>query len=92
MQGKPKSITISQDGGRWYCSVLCEYDIKEQEKKTDNIVGIDVGLKEFATLSDETVKRMFGRLNRSHEACLVERHNKYLLYLIIVYKQIFYLF
>ncbi|MBA7555907.1 IS200/IS605 family transposase ISMac7 [subsurface metagenome] len=54
MQGKPKSITISQDGDRWYCSVLCEYDIEEQEKKTDNIVGIDVGLKEFATLSDGT--------------------------------------
>jgi putative transposase len=55
LQGKPKSITISQDGDKWYCSVLCEHEIKEQEKKTENVVGIDVGLKEFAVLSDRTV-------------------------------------
>ncbi len=55
LQGKPKSITISQDGNNWYCSVLCEHEIKEQEKKSDNIVGCDVGLKNFLTLSDKTV-------------------------------------
>jgi len=55
LQGKPKSITISQDGNKWYCSVLCEKEVKEKEKKTDTIVGIDVGLKEFATLSDGKV-------------------------------------
>ncbi len=55
LKGKPKSITISQDGNNWYCSVLCEYKIKEQEKQTDNIIGIDVGLTELATLSDKTV-------------------------------------
>jgi len=55
MKGRPKSITISQDGTKWYCSVLCEYEVKEQELKTDSIVGIDMGLKEFATLSDGTV-------------------------------------
>jgi len=55
LEGKPKSITISQDGNNWYCSVLCEYDVKEQEKKSDNIVGCDVGLKNFLTLSDKTV-------------------------------------
>ena len=55
LQGKPKSITISQNGDRWYCSVLCEYEIKEQEKKTENVVGIDIGLKEFCTLSNGIV-------------------------------------
>jgi len=52
LQGKPKHITISQDGNNWYCSVLCEYEVEKQEKKMDNIVGIDVGLKEFAVFSD----------------------------------------
>ena len=52
LQGKPKSITISQDGDRWYCSVTCEIEIQEKEKKTDNLVGIDLGLKTFATLSN----------------------------------------
>jgi len=55
LEGKPKSITISQDGDNWYCSVLCEYEVREQEKKTDNIVGIDVGLTKFTTLSDGMV-------------------------------------
>jgi len=55
LQGKPKSITITQDGDKWFCSVLCEYEIKEKPKKDKNIVGIDVGLKEFAVLSDKTV-------------------------------------
>ena len=55
LQGKPKCITVSQDGNQWHCSVLCEYEIKDRKKKTDNIVGIDVGIKEFATISDKTV-------------------------------------
>lgn len=55
MQGKPKSITVSQDGNNWFCSVLCEYEVKDQEAKPIDVVGIDVGLKEFATLSDGTI-------------------------------------
>ena len=55
MKGKPKSITISQDGGKWYCSVLCEYTVSDKAKECDNVVGCDVGLKEFATLSNGTV-------------------------------------
>lgn len=55
MKGKPKSITISQDGDKWYCSVLCEYTVPDKAKECANIVGCDVGLKEFATLSDGTV-------------------------------------
>lgn len=55
LQGKPKSVTISQDGDKWYCSVLCECIIKDKKMKTDRIVGCDVGLKKFITLSDGTV-------------------------------------
>jgi len=55
LEGTPKHITITQDGNDWYCSVLCECYIEEQEKKMDNVVGIDVGLKEFAVFSDGTV-------------------------------------
>jgi len=55
LKGKPKSITISQDGNKWYCSVLCEYTIPDKEKRYDNVVGCDAGLKEFATLSNGTV-------------------------------------
>ncbi len=55
VKGKPRHITVSQDGNKWYCSVLCEYNIDEKEKKTENIVGCDLGIKEFAVLSDGLV-------------------------------------
>lgn len=54
-EGKAKYITISQNGEHWYVSVCCEVEIQEQEIKTDNIIGIDLGLKTFAAFSDGTV-------------------------------------
>lgn len=56
IKGKVKHITVKQDGDQWYCSVNVE--IKTQNTKqvgTDNIIGIDVGLKTFATHSDGEV-------------------------------------
>ena len=53
IKGKVKHITVKQDGDQWYCSVNVE--IKSQDTKpvgTENIIGIDVGLKTFATHSD----------------------------------------
>lgn len=55
LQGKPKKITITQDGDHWYCSVLCELDLPDRPKDTTSLVGIDVGLRSFATLSNGTV-------------------------------------
>jgi len=55
LQGKPKHITVSQDGNRWYCSVICEFEVQEKEKKANNLVGVDLGLNAFATLSDGTI-------------------------------------
>lgn len=54
IEGKPKSITISQDGEHWYCSVLCEVEIEDKPIKTDNIIGLDLGLHDFVVLSDGT--------------------------------------
>jgi len=59
LQGKPKKITISQEGDKWYCSVLCEYEKEEKPKQSDNLVGIDLGLKSFAVLSNgKTIKNI----------------------------------
>ena len=55
IEGTPKSLSISQDGDRWYCSVMCEVEISPPEVKTDDIVGFDLGLKDFGTGSDGTV-------------------------------------
>jgi len=50
-----RNATYSKDNlGHYYISILVETEIK-QLPKTNKSVGIDVGLKEFATLSDGTV-------------------------------------
>ena len=47
-----KSGTVSEKAGRYYVSVLV--DCKEQEKlpKSENKIGIDLGIKEFCITSD----------------------------------------
>jgi putative transposase len=53
--GKLMSVTISKDAtGKYFASVLIETTI-EHKQKTGLSIGIDVGLKEFATLSDGKV-------------------------------------
>ena len=65
-KGKVKHITIKQDGDQWYCSVSVEIKAKNPERKSESIVGIDVGLKTFATLSDGSVVESQNTL-RKHE-------------------------
>ena len=53
IQGRILSATVSQDAdGRYFVSVCCT-DVKVNEfEKTNKVVGIDLGLKEFAIASD----------------------------------------
>lgn len=53
-EGKIKSVTISKTPtGKYYASILVEEEIKELPK-IDRKVGVDLGIKEFAILSDGT--------------------------------------
>jgi putative transposase len=57
IEGKPLTVIINQDGEQWFVSICCEIDIKLKEKvdlDKANIVGVDLGTKTFATLSDNT--------------------------------------
>ena len=52
--GRICSVTIRmKPSGKYYASVLCEYE-EEPLAKTGNAIGIDVGLKNLAVLSDGT--------------------------------------
>lgn len=53
IQGRILNATVSQDAdGRYFVSVCCtDVEINEFEK-TNKVVGIDLGLKEFAIVSD----------------------------------------
>ena len=48
-----KSVTVSQNpSGKYYVSVLVDQDEKEKLPISNNEVGIDLGIKEFAITSD----------------------------------------
>lgn len=53
VQGKVLSATVSRDADRWYVSLTTEKEISTPEPVKGEIVGIDVGLNHFASLSDE---------------------------------------
>lgn len=59
IKGKVKHIAISQDGEQWHCSVNVELKRKQQPKlkaqpsEKINIIGVDVGVKTYITLSNE---------------------------------------
>jgi len=57
IEGTPKFVTVTQDGNDYYVSITSELNVvlpKKVPLEQANIVGIDVGLKTFATLSDGT--------------------------------------
>ena len=54
IKGVIKSATISKNSlDHYFVSILCEEEIEELPKTNKNI-GIDLGIKEFATMSDCT--------------------------------------
>lgn len=49
--GKVKTLTIKREAGRWYALFIVEYDVAPLAF-SPNMVGVDVGLSSFATLSN----------------------------------------
>jgi putative transposase len=50
LEGKPKTATVSRKADGWYVSVVCEVE-PDPLPNTGESVGIDVGIRHFATLS-----------------------------------------
>lgn len=58
-----KSGTITKKCDRYYISVLVEEELKVNNKQYSDGIGIDLGIKDFATISD---KRVFKNINKTH--------------------------
>jgi putative transposase len=69
------SGTVSQKAGRYYVSVLCEVQLREEELQINNHdgIGIDQGIKDFAICSNGEV---FGNVNRSQRVKSLEKSLK----------------
>ena len=50
--GAVKNITVSCVAGKWYASIQTEREVEQPVHPATGIVGIDVGITRFATLSD----------------------------------------
>jgi len=52
IQGTPKNVTVSRRGNHWYVSIQTEIKVKKPVHPSMSMVGIDMGIARFATLSD----------------------------------------
>ncbi|MGI8412881.1 MAG: IS607 family element RNA-guided endonuclease TnpB [Solirubrobacteraceae bacterium] len=51
-RGRVLSMTVSCQGGRWFCSLCCVVDRDDRPARArDTVVGVDVGIKHLAVLS-----------------------------------------
>jgi putative transposase len=71
--GQTKQVTISYQGGRWFASILIETIITKQEPSYE-IVGVDLGVKSLATLSNgEVFKAHKSFLNREKSLAKLQK-------------------
>lgn len=50
--GTPKNVTVTRRGAHWFIAVQCEIEIGTPKHPATSMVGIDMGVRRFATLSD----------------------------------------
>jgi putative transposase len=50
--GEVKNATVSQSCGKWYVSIQTEREVSEPQHESASMIGVDVGVAKFATLSD----------------------------------------
>ena len=75
IKGIIKSVTISKNSiNHYFVSILCEEEIEELPKTNKNI-GIDLGIKEFATMSDCTKVENL-KLSKEYEKKLKREQRK----------------
>lgn len=90
LEGTPKTATIRRTAtGKWFVTIACEWEptpLPPTGQDVGNEVGIDVGLKTFATLSDGATianprffrqeERALARAQRTHQVALAAHKAK----------------
>ena len=73
--GTIKTCTVRKDGEKWYVCLSCEYEAERLPENAES-VGIDVGLKSFAALSNgEFIENP--RFFRQEETALAKAQRKF---------------
>lgn len=66
-EGSVKQANISFQNGKWFCSFLIEAENYNKPTRQHGSVGIDLGIKDLATLSDGTTFQKSNKLSLSLE-------------------------
>ena len=73
INAKVMSGTVSMYAGRYYVSVLVDEQTSITVQNNNNGIGIDLGVKEFATMSNEVTKR---NINKTSQVKKLEKSLK----------------
>lgn len=65
--------TVTEKNGRYYVSVVCDIELKENTKPKTQPIGVDLGLKDFAICSNNMV---FRNINKTHVIKKLEKRLK----------------
>lgn len=72
--GQIKNATVSRRGKYWFVSIQTEQEVKVSSHPSQSMVGLDVGIKRFATLSDGTVYQPLNSFKKlSKKLCKEQR-------------------
>jgi putative transposase len=80
LQGKPRTATIKRNGKKWEARIVCDIGPAPEKSVVSNPIGIDLGLTNFAALSDGTVidnphwtRRYEDRITRANKALALKK-------------------
>ena len=79
IEGKIKTVTISQTPtDKYFASILCEVEDAKTKQGPDKILGIDLGLKDFAIVNDgeQVTKYSNPKYLKRHEKNLARQQKK----------------
>ena len=66
--GAVKNVTVSGKQGKWFVSIQTEREIKTPVHSSTSIIGIDMGIARFATLSDGSYIAPLNSFKRQEQA------------------------
>lgn len=67
IKGTVKNLTLTTKAGHWYVSIQTKREVEQPIHPSSSMVGIDMGIKQFATLSDGTVVEAINALKSKTE-------------------------
>ncbi len=73
--GEIKNITLSKKNHCWFASIQVEKNIPNIMPNAKSIIGIDLGIKQFATLSDGTVIKPVNAFREQEKRLKKEQKN-----------------